>query len=415
MVGGDYDRVRLSDEVALRVLALEETGLEPAFGDEGVDVGQSRAEVVELVDDREGRGFAGVADVFLVGDAQDENLGAHELFFLGVEAVTDEVYDMGAHVFVDEARLVDEARDHAELLGPVGEVERVQRDAVAADAGARVMGHEAEGLGCGRVYGLPGVDAHALEDQGQLVDEGDVRGPEDVFDQFRGFCGLCVGDLDDGGRDYGAVELCGYFGGEVVDAAHYFGGVVDVPFLVAGVDALGAEGEAEVGSGLKAHLFYDGADDFLGGAGIRGGFEDDECAFLDEFGDELGRGPDVRQVGLVVLDEGRRDADDIDVIGGKVVDVVGREEGLAAGGAELVAGDVVDVGAAGVEVLDFRLFGVEAGGPVELGEGQGQRQADVAQAENADTRGARLDFIEKGRKGFRHARRTRKGRWLSRR
>ena len=62
--------------------------------------------------------------------------------------------DEGGHGFVDLAGQLDEACGTVELARSPAEVEGVDRDAVAADAGAGVEGLEAEGLGGGRVDDL---------------------------------------------------------------------------------------------------------------------------------------------------------------------------------------------------------------------------------------------------------------------
>jgi len=57
-----------------------------------------------------------------------------------------ELDDVTRHGEVDVAGELDEAVDEVELAGPPGEVVRVDRDAVAADAGARRELHEPERL-----------------------------------------------------------------------------------------------------------------------------------------------------------------------------------------------------------------------------------------------------------------------------
>ena len=54
-----------------------------------------------------------------------------------VERLGDEVDDVARHREVDVAGELDEAVDEVELARPPGEVVRVDRDAVAADARAR--------------------------------------------------------------------------------------------------------------------------------------------------------------------------------------------------------------------------------------------------------------------------------------
>ena len=87
-----------------------------------------------------------------------------------------------------------------------GEVERVDRDAVAAEAGARLEAHEAERLRRGRVDDLPDVDAHPVAELRELVDERDVDRAEDVLEQLRQLGRLGRRDGVDGVDD-AAVEL----------------------------------------------------------------------------------------------------------------------------------------------------------------------------------------------------------------
>src|SRR3712207_7074177 len=58
---------------------------------------------------------------------------------------------------------------------------RVERDAVAADAGAGVEGHEAERLGGRGADDLPGVYAEVVAEPRHLVRHADVDGAEGVL------------------------------------------------------------------------------------------------------------------------------------------------------------------------------------------------------------------------------------------
>ena len=104
------------------------------------------------------------------------------------------------HARVDLARELDEARPLAVLGRLPGEVEGIERDAVAAEARARVERHEAERLGLGRLDDLPDVDPHAVEDHLQLVHERDVHGAEDVLEELRGLGDARARDRDDACR-----------------------------------------------------------------------------------------------------------------------------------------------------------------------------------------------------------------------
>ena len=88
-----------------------------------------------------------------------------------------------------------------------------------------------------------------------------------------------------------------------------------------------------------------------------------------------------------------RHADDDGVGLAEPVEVVGGLEPAARRiGADDVVADVADVALAAGEPVDLGGVGVEAeDGEPPLGEGPGQRQADVAEADDPDERPARLD------------------------
>ena len=127
-----------------------------------------------------------VADAGLVADAEDA--GSFEPltgFSASLRARCD---PLGAEVglgLVDLAGQLDELGVEVVLAGLEGEVEGVDRQAVAAHARARVEAHEAEGLGRGGVDHLPDVDLEPVAELGQLVDQGDVDRAEDVLQQLR--------------------------------------------------------------------------------------------------------------------------------------------------------------------------------------------------------------------------------------
>ena len=114
-----------------------------------------------------------------------------------MSASADEIDDVARHREVDVAGQLDEAVDEVELAGPPGEVVRVDRDAVAADARAGPERHEPERLGRRRVDDLPDVEAHPLAQQGQLVHERDVDVAEDVLEELGELGRVRRGELDD--------------------------------------------------------------------------------------------------------------------------------------------------------------------------------------------------------------------------
>ena len=101
---------------------------------------------------------------------------------------------------------------------------------------------------------------------------------------------------------------------------------------------------------------------------------------------------DQREVRLAVGVQRRRQADDVGVAVLRR-GVVGRgaDEALVDHGLERLAGDVLDVAAAGVDLVAARGHGLDADDlDAGLGEHHGQRQADVAQADDCDLHGELL-------------------------
>ncbi len=147
---------------------------------------------------------------------------------------------------VDFAGQLDEAGAEVELLGLPGEIKGIDGDAVAAQAGAGIEGLEAEGLGLGRVDDFVDVDAHAHAELLELVDQRDVDAAVDVFQQLGHLGDRGAADRNHAAED-GAVESRGQFGGSRAAAADDLGNVVAGDGVVAGVFALGREGDVDAG------------------------------------------------------------------------------------------------------------------------------------------------------------------------
>ena len=126
-----------------------------------------------------------------------------------------------------------------------GQVERVDRQAVAAHAGAGVEAHEAVGLGGRGVDDLPDVDAHPVAEHRQLVDERDVHRAEDVLEQLGQLGRLGPGDRHDLVADL-AVERDRAVEARRRQAADDLRRVAQRVVGAAGVDPLGREGDVEV-------------------------------------------------------------------------------------------------------------------------------------------------------------------------
>ncbi|MCY1414351.1 hypothetical protein D9M71_297980 [compost metagenome] len=153
--------------------------------------------------------------------------------------------------------------------------------------------------------------------------------------------------------------------------------------LVAGVDALGAVAGEEVDVELQAGgLFQYRHAVFLGGAGVDGGFIDDDVALLEHLADAF-RGLDQRgEVGLVVLVDWGGHGDDEHVAGLQVVEVGAVAE--LGGLLEFFVTDFQGGVMAGLEGVDARLVDVKAHHGAVFAEFDGERQADVAETDDGE-------------------------------
>ena len=120
-----------------------------------------------------------------------------------VERGGDGVDDVIGHRGVHFAGQLDEAGGEIVFARFPGKIVRIDRDAVAAEAGAGIKGHEAEGLGGGGVDDFPDIDIHAQAEHFQLVDQRDVDAAENIFEQLGHFGGARGADGDDFGDDLG--------------------------------------------------------------------------------------------------------------------------------------------------------------------------------------------------------------------
>ena len=107
--------------------------------------------------------------------------------------------NISAHVVVDAPAGQDDLRVIADRLRLVGQVVRIDADAVAADQ-ARPERQEVP-LGAGGLQHVFGVDAQSVEDQRQLVDQRDVDVALGVLDDLGGLGHFDAGRLVRAGDD----------------------------------------------------------------------------------------------------------------------------------------------------------------------------------------------------------------------
>ena len=345
--------------------------------------------------------LAGVVHVLLVGHAQQRDLAPLDRLAAVVEGVGDLADDVGGHRRVDLAGQLDEPRRQAVLAGHPGQIERVDRDAVPAQAGAGIEGLEAERLGLGRLDHLPDVDPHLRVEHLQFIDQGDVDGAVGVLEDLAGLGDLRAGDGHDPDDDL-AVEGDGQLQAGRLEAADDLGDGRGRELGVARVLALGAEGQEEVDARFQPAGGEERQDDVAGRARIGRALEDDELAGPQPRGDGLGRVDDVGEVGL---------AQSVSGVGTQMMMASGsssRSKSTVASNPALAhladrsVGDVPDVALAALEPGDLGRVDVEAQDrDPAVAEGPGQRQADIAQADDPDADGRRFDLGQKCLKEWR--------------
>src|SRR6266852_6126729 len=280
---------------------------------------------------------AQVGNVFLEGQPEHDDLRA----FHGI-AVADHVLDglFGnelSHIVVDAPPGEDHLRVVAEHLRLVGEVIGVDADAVASDqAGAE---REKVPFGSGRLENLEGIDAYAIEDDRQFVNQCDIQVSLSVLDDLGRFGDLDARDGVHAGLDYGAIEiddLVERFG--CIARDDLYDGLEPV-FLVAGVDALGRVADIEIREPDLPGIFFKHRNaDFLGRARVDGRFIYHGRTLFHVFADRGARTdqrPEVRPAHGVHR-RGHRDHDDV---GGGKLRRLGRY-GEPGCGTQLVAGDL---------------------------------------------------------------------------
>src|SRR5581483_373974 len=168
------------------------------------------------------------------------------------------------------------------------------------------------------------------------------------------------------------------------------------PVLAARVDAFRGHREMEVLAGLQPGALLEDRLQHLAGRARPGRrLEHDHLAALQHPGEAVRRALDVRQVGLALRGERRRQRDQHGVRLAHERVVRGGDDGAALDErAEPLGGDVLDVALAAVEGVDERRRHVDEEDALPaFGEGGGERQSDVPGADDGDVveGGARHD------------------------
>ncbi len=277
---------------------------------------------------------------------------------------------------------------------------------MTTQAGSGIEGMKAERLGGSGFDDFPNIQIHAQAEHLKLVDQSDVDAAVNILQQ--------LGHLGRGGRGDGngamedrTVESASQLRGLRIQSANDLGNVAAGNRGVARIFAFGRKSRKELLSPLSAGRSSAGSlqpvlvfflqnrqHDFFRGAGVSCTLENHQLPGLQMGRDGVCGIGDEAEIGFVILVKRSGDADDDGVhLSDPGVFGCGRKA-LLLGFSDLFRGDAVDVGFTLSEGIDLALIDVEAGhGELLFAEQQGQRQSNVAEADDADPRLTLLDLV----------------------
>ena len=326
-------------------------------------------------------GIAKVRAVFLEGKPGDDRFRAVRGEAGLRQALHRHLGDEARHAVVDAPPGEDRLGLVAEHLGSVRQVIGIDADAVAAHKAG--MEREEVRLGGSGAQHLAGVDAHAVEDDRELVHQRDVQVTLRVLDHLGG-----LGDADAaravhaGERDL-RIELRDALEGFRTVARDDLRNGAQPVGLVAGVDALGGVADVEVLAPAHAGGALErGHAVFLGAARIHGRFDDHRRPALHVAARRFHRGKQQAQVGPVRRVDRRGHGDDQEVRLAQGVRIAGNLE--LARRSELFGGHFAGGVAPLLEARDLAVVAVVADGRAGGAEGHRQRQPDVTQSDDGD-------------------------------
>ena len=357
------------------------------------DVGPFLPEPLDYLDRR---GLAVVVDVLLVSDTQYQHLRAFQR--LGkplVEHVRNASNAILGHPVVNHHRRLDHRGVKPVFARFPAQVVRVQRDAVTAQARARIERRKAERLRLRRLDHLPKVDPHLVAEDRQFVDQADVDVPVGVLQNLRHLGDRRRRSAENLVLQNGLVHGRNDVGSVLSQTAHDLRRILRLEIDVAGVHAFRGEAQIEVLAALEAGRFEDGLDQFFSSSRIGRGLKHHHHPLVEIPRDGAGRRFDVADVGLLVGVKrgGNADRDEIDVpdeteVGGGGEPPFGDERG------QVRIDDVADIVVARVHQVHLLLLNIETNGPeTRLRLLYGQRKSNIAEANDPGYDGSILDFL----------------------
>ena len=346
-----------------------------------VENGAARAQDLH---DEHGGGLAHVVNVALVGNAERQDAAALD----GATALVQRVGDLGhhplGHLAVDLAGKLDEVRGKSVFPRLPREIERIDRDAVAAEPRARIVAGKAEGLRGRRVDHLINVEPHAVGDDLHLVHETDIDRAMDVFQKLRQLRRLGARHRHDP-LDRHAVEGFAHLPAGRRDAAKYLGDGVRGELGIAGILPLGRIDDEIVLPDREASAFDIGTKHLAGRAGIGRTFQRKNLVLAQVRRDRFHCSDDEGEVRLAMAAERRRHTDDDSVRLRDAGEVARGFESPLLHGGDVGRPDMLDGAFAFVHRPNARLVDIKAEDAKANGaKAERKRNTDIAKTDDAD-------------------------------
>ena len=361
-------------------------GMISDFGDIGIVVIHLSTLLPKDIHDIKGGGLAVIRDVRLVGETDDQDPNSLNRKGDRIESLDQVTDHVEGHSTVDLSCKLDETGVEIELACFPREVVGIKRNAVTANPWARIKGHEAEGLGLGGIDHLPDVDPHRCVDPLEFVHEGDVDETEDIFGEFHSLGGVAATDGDHL-ADGAGVEFDGSLLTPRSESAHDFWHFLENALLVTRILAFRGKGQGEINAGLKPGFGLQNLTEILpGGSRVGAGFEGDKHPFPEHGGNLFPSGEDEGDIGIKVRAKRGGDTDDDRFALGEFL-FVAREgqEVFFRQHIDPLGGDGRQRGVSRLKFFHARLIKVESDGAAScFGKTDGQRDADISQADDGD-------------------------------
>lgn len=361
------------------VFTLSDGGVGPGIinGDVDIVFFQGFVDVYNL-------GVANIGAVLLESETENEDMAVKYLYTFLQHQLDGLRSDMFTHAIVHTTTGKNDFGVVAIAFSTLGEIVGIHTYAMATNK-TGTEGEEVP-LGASSFKYVEGVDAHLVENLGELVNESDVDVALGVLNDLGGLSDLngrsevCTGG-DDGGIDL--IDIFADFRG---GARSDFFDVLHGVLLVTGIDALGRIAAIEIDIHLHtADLLYDGDAVVLGDTGIDGGLIDYDIAFADDF-TYGGAGTDEgSEVGVVVCIDRSGNGNDIEVAVLDFLNVGGADKTVILNG---VLKDVVGYFKRCIVTCHKSLTAlgihVETYGLIFCAEKTGEGKTDVTQADDTD-------------------------------